>query len=93
MIHQVPEVSRFPTPAPAPAPFSCSVANDVLTWNDIGANSYAIRRVVNGTDTFFTSVPAGTTSFDLAINREAYTVRAFLGGGQSVVDTTCTGNP
>ena len=75
------------------ANFACSVSGDVLSWTNVGANSYAIRPIVNGTSTFFDSVPGGTTSFDLAINREAYTVRAFIGGGQPAVDTTCAGNP
>ncbi len=76
-----------------PADFVCTVTNDVITWTDIGANMYAIRRVVDGVDTFLASVPAGTTSFDLPENNEGYVLRAFFGEGELRLDTSCSGNP
>ena len=74
------------------ADFTCTVQDGILSWDNVGANSYALREIIDGNETFFAGVDSITTSFTLDRNREAYTVRAFLGGG-TFADATCNGNP
>ena len=79
--------------AEAQGAFTCNVSNnDVLSWTNQGVDSYQVRQVVDGQETFLAAVD-NATSFALPGFADAYVVR-FRDANDNIVDSSpCTGNP
>ena len=75
-----------PGPA-APIIFECSYEDGTLSWTDAGADTYFVRSVTDGVDTYLGAITVGT-SFPVD-GADTYRVIHWLGGSQSVAE--CAG--
>ncbi len=74
-----------PGPDAPPPPFSCTATNGVLSWDDAGANTYYIRSVTDGVESYVGS--STSTSLNVA-GADSYIVIHWISGKTTA---TCDG--